>query len=329
MSNLVIVAIPDKNDHVWKISSEKVPHLTLLFLGDTDQISNLDKIVEFVEHAASTTLNRFYLSVDHRGELGEDQADVLFFKKDPYSYKAIRNFREALLKDNNVRTAYDSATQFDGPWNPHLTLGYPATPAKPDERDYGFYSVEFNKISVWTTDFEGPEFLLKDYWDEYETLDAIPMDVAMSGLSHFGVKGMKWESVSDSGAEFLEHYGIKGMHWGRRKATPPRAVTPSAVSRVPHGVKRKTKIEVEGGENHPAHEDAIKVAEARAKLRNSGTAALSNKELREVANRLQLEQQVKQLAAPRGKSFVTNLLKQQGQQSAGRVITRKAVARGF
>ena len=32
-SNLVIVAIPDENDRVWKISSEKVPHLTVLVPG--------------------------------------------------------------------------------------------------------------------------------------------------------------------------------------------------------------------------------------------------------------------------------------------------------
>ena len=61
-SNLVIVAIPDENDRVWKISSEKIPHLTLLFLGDVDKVSNLEQIVLFVEHAATTTLRRFYLS---------------------------------------------------------------------------------------------------------------------------------------------------------------------------------------------------------------------------------------------------------------------------
>lgn len=184
MSNLVIVAIPDENDRVWKISSEKVPHLTLLFLGEIDQVQNPNQIVDFVGHAANITLNRFHLMVDRRGELGDDKADVLFFKKDPYSYKAIRDFRAALLQDNNIKKAYDSATQFEGPWNPHLTLGYSATPAKPEDDDWGsFYSVDFNKISVWVDDYEGPEFLLKDYWDEYETLDAIPMDVAMSSMN--------------------------------------------------------------------------------------------------------------------------------------------------
>jgi len=706
MSNLVVVAIPDENDRVWKVSSEKIPHLTLLHLGDSGEVSNLDQIVLFVEHAANTTLRRFYLPVDRRGELGEAKADVLFFKKGRYDYKAIRDFRVALLKDDNIRTAHDSVAQFEGVWQPHLTLGYPETPAKPDEtdRDFGFYDVGFNKIAVWVDNFEGPEFLLKDYWDEWEALESVPMDVAMSDirarkdevLTHFGVKGMRWgvrsetpsvvekpknnmtkgqtaalvglgpvallnrglrenvaknqvegqafqkdkkwekdfqkakgfgfddqkftkdfndkwkdhdfskedwnnpsptyqkymdgyfkemnaeysrqfadhygsspsgkyeahhvpgtdlvklrkketvqhadqvlvtfritrddngfitglEKIEDSmaqtadlGAEFLEHFGTKGMKWGVRKAAgavgatsrfvkdvnfesrvesgkarnmvidaaskdfhakdlpaikakpehqtasklknrlrhpldpgtkayrkdvreayvkrlektansmtnatgdrqytirergvelpaaggalpaskhywevssrkvqhaegdedvtlvevltdddgfitsikrvektlaqsavdvgadfilehygirgmrwgqrkaPPTAVAPSATSVVPHGAKRKTKVKTEGGENHPASDDAIKVAQARVKLSKSGAAALSNNELREVANRLQLEQQVKQLTTSGGKKFVSGLLRSQGQQSSQQIL-QKSVKKG-
>src|SRR4051794_10793266 len=201
MSNLVIVAIPDENDRVWKVSSEKVPHLTLLFLGDIAQVANLEQIMLFVEHAANTTLSRFYLPVDRRGELGADQADVLFFKKGRYDYKAIRDFRAALLQDNNIKTAYDSTTQFEGPWNPHLTLGYPASPAKtiPDDQIGTIYDVTFNKIAVWTDDFDGPEFLLKDYWDEYDTLEAVPMDVAMSALTHVAkVSDTAWSQFKNS-----------------------------------------------------------------------------------------------------------------------------------
>jgi len=494
MSNLVIVAIPDENDRVWKVSSEKIPHLTLLHLGDSDEVANLDQIVLFTEHAANTTLRRFYLPVDRRGELGDAKADVLFFKKGRYDYKAVRDFRVALLKDDNIRTAHDSVAQFEGVWQPHMTLGYPETPAKPDEtdRDFGFYDVGFNKIAVWVDDFDGPEFLLKDYWDEWEALESVPMDVAMSAISHVGVKGMKWgvrkavgatsrfvqdvnfesrvengkarnmvmnaaskdfhakdlpaikakpehqtasklknrlrhpldsgtqayrkdvreayvtrlektansmknatgdrqytirergvelpasggalptskhfwevssrkvqhaegdedftlvEVLTDDdgwitstkivsaedtmaqtaefGAEFLAHVGVKGMRWGQRKA-PPTAVAPTAASVVPHGAKRKTKVKTEGGENHPASDDAIKVAQARVKLSKSGAAALSNNELREVANRLQLEQQVKQLTTSGGKKFVSGLLRSQGQQSSQQLLN-KSVKKG-
>jgi 2'-5' RNA ligase len=631
-SNLVIAAIPDQNDQVWKVSSEKIPHLTLLFLGDSGQVSNLDQIMLFVEHAASTSLKRFYLPVDYRGELGADKADVLFFKKGRYDFAAVRDFRSLLLKDTNIKTAYDSAKQFEEPvitgqagqaWIPHLTLGYPKAPAKPLPNDMPstFYDVSFNRIAVWTGDFEGPEFMLKDYWEDLDEMD-IPMDVAMSDIQHFGVKGMHWgvrraaskaatgakatskfvrdvnfetrtargpegqastatnmvasasrrpfkkedlpavkarhgdyakltnrakkpfspeakayrkdaretyvkrlettansmknasgtrqytvrergidlpaeggnlprskyfwevsardvkhatsnvdvrlelvmadgyitdlkpvpvedsmaqtaelgveflahlseepwsnftkadytteqwhaaclihthdgaptsksecklpvktpdgvlnrngvhaaaaalagargglkgvsddqkkkaagalrryyaqldedppeslaQSAVDLGSEFiLEHFGIKGMHWGQRKS-PPSAVSTSSSSVVPHGTRRKTKIQVEGGQNHPAHADAVKVAEAKAKLKKSGTAALSNQELRDMANRLQLENQVALLTSSKGKQFVSRefetsskqLIKRgtkQGVKRYGPTVAKKA-----
>lgn len=552
-SNLVVVALPADDDRVWQISSEKKPHLTLLFLGDESQVSNLEQIVQFVEHAANTTMRRFYLPVDRRGELGADQADVLFFRTRGYDFKAIRDFRATLLKDPNIKTAYDSATQFEGPWQPHLTLGYPATPANkfPDDQVASFYDVNFDRIAVWTGDFEGPEFRLKDYWDDFD-LEELPVDVAMSTIStndarvaaglaaleHVGVKGMKWgvrktengghirinqktnraalsteattailvpailmppltpiaflsprvrsevkaarahnknvkadakwkkqversargvevhnkaadeinakvagfnsdkrwkhsdgrdidltsnptkqkeyddavakelvnpayakaavqvygskspgdrytfevqdhttgtlkltdtlrmehaasdedpsemevrfsiardpsghilgfapeeedatlaQSAIGIGEAFVDelmHYGIKGMRWGFRKG-PPTAVAPTATSRVPHGDKRKTKIETEGGQNHPAHDDAIKVARARVKLKKSGTAALSNQELREVADRLRLEEQVKLLMSSKGKKFVQKEL-----ESEGKNVAKKAAKSG-
>lgn len=331
MSNLVIVAIPDENDRVWKVSSEKVPHLTLLFLGDVDNVANLEQIVGFVEHAANTTLRRFYLPVDRRGELGADKADVLFFKKGRYDYKAVRDFRAALLQDHNIKTAYDSATQFEGPWNPHLTLGYPAEPAKPDDtdRDFGFYDVGFNKVAVWIDDFDGPEFLLKDYWDEFDALETVPMDVAMGDIP----KIQNDSQLTEQGAEFLAHYGVQGMKWGTRKA-PPSAVAARATSVVPHGTKRKTKVKTEGGENHPASTDAIKVAQAKAKLKKSGTAALSNQELQDLQTRMNLERNVTQLvgaqsASAKGKKFVKGLvgLNKQANDAANTVLTTQQIYR--
>lgn len=131
------------------------------------------------------------------------------------------------------------------------------------------------------------------------------------------------QSVSDVGAEFvLEHYGVKGMRWGYRKERPT-AVNPTARSFVPHGKKRKTKVKTEGGENQPASDDAIRVGEARAKLKRSGTAALSNQELRDVANRLQLEAQVATLTSSRGQKFIMRELETTGQQ-----LTKRGVKSG-
>lgn len=187
-----IVAIPEATDPVWKVSSEKIPHLTLLALGDQSKNPNLPGMVDFVQHIADQSLTRFGLSVDRRDILGEKDADVLFFEKD----RAIRDVATArgyMLTQADILAAYKSVPQFE-PWVPHLTLGFPETPAKKGvQDDFQIHWVQFDKIAVWTgaTEFEGPTFdLKKETWDWN-------MDIAMSAvldkvLSHHGVKGMKW-----------------------------------------------------------------------------------------------------------------------------------------
>jgi 2'-5' RNA ligase len=291
-SNLVIVAIPAEDDYVWKISSEKKPHMTLLFLGDAMSNPNVTKIQGFLEHAVNILeIGPFGLSVDYRGTLGADEADVLFFRDD-WSLRRIAEFRGQLLKNDAIRRAYDSTEQFDGPWQPHLTLGYPLAPAHEDDRDYpGIRWVEFDRIALWYGDFEGPEFRL-----QYPNYDLAEVAWGVS-------------TTAEKGAEFLEHYGVKGMHWGvRKERTAPAATGVKVTSVVKNPKNRKTKIKAEGGHNHPATEDALRVAEARQKLKKSGSHSLTNDELRDVANRLNLEQQVSDLEKRRrtgiGKQFV-------------------------
>jgi 2'-5' RNA ligase len=207
MSNLVIVAIPEQDDRVWKISSEKVPHLTLLFLGDAEG-KDLEGITQFVQHAVDVSEHGpFYLDVDHRDTLGPDDADVIFFNKRSYNLKWIKQFRNQLLQNGSIRTAYDSVENQYPEWLPHLTLGYPETPAKKldDAFDDRLYSVNFDRIAVWTGDYEGPEFRLE--WPEREDMD-MPGAIAYS------------EDMAQVGADFLEHHGVKGMKWGVRKEKP-------------------------------------------------------------------------------------------------------------
>lgn len=181
--NLVIVAIPREDDYVWKISSEKVPHLTICFLGD-EKVANVSKIEDFVGHVAKTSLHRFGMSVDRRGLLGEKDADVLFF----HPNKMLETARSYLLAESNIKAAYNSVSQYPT-WTPHLTLGYPETPAKPDNRDYpGITWVEFDRIALWTGDYEGPEFRL----DDNMSSDLSMADEVENFLKHFGIKGMKW-----------------------------------------------------------------------------------------------------------------------------------------
>jgi 2'-5' RNA ligase len=296
MSKLVVVALPREDDYVHKISSEKEPHCTILFLGEGAG-KPVNDIASFVAHAVSfAELEPFGLSVDYRGVLGEDEADVVFFKED-YCCRRLAEFRSHLLKDPQIRDAYDSVDQFDG-WTPHLTLGYPETPAHKDQRDHpGIHWVEFDRIALWTEDSEGYEFRL-DY--NYNDL----MEVSMSALSH---------------------YGVKGMRWGVRKDHSTDVRTTAVINK---GLSRKTKVKAKGGRGQEATEDAIKAAAQKQKLKKSGVAALSNAELRELGTRLQLEQQVSQLASPKGKKFVQRKLGQAGERQVDRGI-QEGIKKGF
>jgi 2'-5' RNA ligase len=192
---LVIVAIPSDDDHVWKVSSEKVPHITLLYLGAPDWDGNeMADVASYVQHAAST-LRSFGMSVERRGVLGDKSADVLFFKKS-WSFNDLEKFRSQLRANQAIDKAYLSADQYPQ-WTPHLTLGYPETPAHKDDRDYPISWVNFDKIAMWVGDSEGPTFQLNDDRG---------LDVAMS--QELGAQAIE---------EILEHYGVKGMKWGKRK----------------------------------------------------------------------------------------------------------------
>lgn len=193
----VIVAIPRDDDPVWKVSSEKIPHMTLLFLGDVirdiDPEASPTRVVEYMQHVANTSLAPFDMSVDHRGPLGPKDADVLFFRKSGDNVKIPRAARHFFLEDDLISKAYNSVEQYPE-WTPHLTLGYPETPAKKPDDDRELSWVQFDKIALWTGDYEGPTFKLEYPWDRY--LEGNPDMSTASPAIH---------SVSAAGAAFLQH----------------------------------------------------------------------------------------------------------------------------
>jgi 2'-5' RNA ligase len=201
MAGWAIVAIPAQDDYVWKMSSEKVPHMTMLFLGEQNGNPDEVAIASFVKHVADASLKRFGLDVDHRGPLGPEDADVLFFNNYGHQIDNLKNVRSALLQDQNIFEAYNSTQQYPE-WTPHLTLGYPATPAKPDTRDYpGIQYVRFDKLALWTSDFAGYEFLLKDPLGmELAMGDNLDKALAHNDLAHHGVPGMKWGKHTKAGS---------------------------------------------------------------------------------------------------------------------------------
>lgn len=276
-----IVAIPKQDEYVWKISSEKVPHMTMLHLGD--RLDNLERVLEYVAHAVDTSLCRFMLDVDHRGVLGDKSADVLFFSK--YGIDKLDDFRGYLLQQPDIFNAYNAAEQFPQ-WLPHLTLGYPETPANPDERDYpGIGWISFDRLALWTTNFDGPSFELTDH-------NAVDDDLRMAYI----------------GEKFLSHHGIKGMKWGIRRSNPSESSGPTEVTTH---AKPGGSVKTSGGKNHSPHDDAVTAAVARQKARKSSLDSLSNKELQSLVTRMNLEQQYSRLVAadPRSVSKGQKFLK--------------------
>ena len=260
--SLVVVALPSESDRVHRVSSEPEPHLTLLYLGNEDfDASEIELISGYVEHASSM-LAPFMLEVDGRGELGDKKADVLFFAK--RWIKSVETFRNMLLQNDLVARSYLSVEQFPE-WTPHLTLGYPETPAKKDDQEDPFWYVNFDRIALWIDDYKGPTFKLTQ--PEYD------MEVAMSQTA-------RGRSAMDG----LLHYGIKGMKWGVRRSDAQLATSKSAPK--------------------PAlSEDAKTANKLYNKIETKGTGSLSNQEMRQFLERMNLERQYSQMmSSPPGKS---------------------------
>lgn len=239
MSDLAIVAIPSQDDYVWKVSSEKVPHLTLMMLGDSDN-PELGNIEEFLAHVVKSSMYRFILDVDHRGLLGEQDADVLFFKHPGYNIKNLEMIRHYLLTNPSIAKAYHSTDQFDS-WTPHLTLGYPESPAKKIDRDYGITWVNFDRIALWTGDYEGPEFPLQDQSDELSL--AMSADDLYS-LTHYGIKGMKWGvRTKNHGKVDLTNVGKAGFNAAKTHRAPDQTKKVFAKRATEAGGLHKVKKE--------------------------------------------------------------------------------------
>lgn len=112
--------------------------------------------------------------------------------------------------------------------------------------------------------------------------------------------------------QYLAHYGVRGQRWGIRRYQPYsiRGRTSGKGGKEIGEAKRKG----------PSHEDLIKSTNAREvyKYRNR----LSDKELRDRVNRIQTEQQLKQLSdasVKKGESFTKKVFNATKNQAANTI----------
>lgn len=107
------------------------------------------------------------------------------------------------------------------------------------------------------------------------------------------------ESKSGSGGSggvtdvVLAHYGKKGMRWGVRQQSKYSDTT--SKSDVAMKERPGKKLRTKGGKELPASADAKKIAVSKQQARKSSTDSLSTKDLQELVNRMNLEQQYSRL----------------------------------
>lgn len=116
---------------------------------------------------------------------------------------------------------------------------------------------------------------------------------------------------------FLAHYGVVGMKWGRRKR-------PAAKVKVRTTATQGRKVTATGGTGQKPSADAVRTAVYKQKAKASTTDALSNRELKALNERLQLEQKYHQLTpatgSDRARKFVAEMILNSGKQNAQNAV---------
>jgi 2'-5' RNA ligase len=160
-SNVIVAGVPADGHPIHGASSEPAAHLTMLWFGEAAD-ADLDAIAEHVADIAAR-FQPVEMPVLSRETLGDDKADVLMV--DP---AGMEDIRAALLGHESVKEAWAAVEQYPK-WTPHVTLGYPDTPALADPPE----SILIDRLALWTGEYEGPTFTLgADTMDDDDLLDA-------------------------------------------------------------------------------------------------------------------------------------------------------------
>lgn len=122
-----IFLLPAEGDPILDLSTENPPHVTVAFMGLTsEQQVDVEALKEAVA-MASSDFAPVDVQVKGRDVLGNDNADVAFLNRDQ-----MVALRDSLVQNDVVAEAMANVEQYPE-WLPHLTLGYPETPANEGE----------------------------------------------------------------------------------------------------------------------------------------------------------------------------------------------------
>lgn len=149
-----VMALPTASDPITSASSEADgAHCTLLYFGEMDVLDRSALVQDLQDFIRDGGVTPFTDKVSGRATLGDGQADVVLL--DGANITAIRN---GLLEKPYLRAAYESIEQFPN-FIPHVTLGYPETPAN---GAFAEKQVTFDRIALWFGEDRSAEFNLGD-----------------------------------------------------------------------------------------------------------------------------------------------------------------------
>lgn len=145
-TGVVLVLIPEASDPVVGASSEPA-HMTTIWLGDISaaDAEKIETIIDEAEAYAAQLEGPVVVPVVERGQLGDEGADVAFLERT----EALLALRDGLLAASPVTSEAMNAVEQYPEWTPHVTLGYPETPAA---GEYDGDAVTFDRIGVWVGD---------------------------------------------------------------------------------------------------------------------------------------------------------------------------------
>jgi hypothetical protein len=137
------------------------------------------------------------------------------------------------------------------------------------------------------------------------------------------------EVSTEKPIDSLYHFGIPGMHWGIHKKTIPvtttvhgKRVQKMTVVQGKPTPKTRTKTQITVTKDEPNYSDDHK---KKTSLKKKKVSEMSNKELKELNERMQLERQYKELSRQdisAGRKFAQDLLRDVGKELAKEALKK-------